>query len=49
MAKRRVYNGLIEWLKQTWWGMPDSAELMPLIKFFPSGNSIEFKNTDRTR
>jgi len=27
-----VYERLIDWWKQTWWGMPDTDEVLPLLK-----------------
>jgi hypothetical protein len=32
VSDEKVYEHLTEWLKQTWWGLPDADELMPLIK-----------------
>ncbi len=32
MGKEEIYRGLIDWLNQSWWGLPESAELIPLIK-----------------
>ena len=31
MAEQKVYRCFINWLKETWWGLPESNELMPLI------------------
>ncbi|UCD56774.1 MAG: 4Fe-4S binding protein [Candidatus Hydrogenedentota bacterium] len=31
MSDREVYQKFIEWLGSTWWGLPESDELMPLI------------------
>ena len=27
-----VYRGLIDWLKKTWYGLPETDELLPLMK-----------------
>ena len=27
-----IYHRLIDWWKQTWWGMPETDELLPLLK-----------------
>jgi formate hydrogenlyase subunit 6/NADH:ubiquinone oxidoreductase subunit I len=31
MSEKEIYRRFINWLKQTWWGLPESDELMPLI------------------
>jgi len=31
MSEKEIYRRFISWLKQTWWGLPESNELMPLI------------------
>ncbi len=31
MSDQQIYRSLIDWLKQTWWGMPEADELMPLM------------------
>jgi NAD-dependent dihydropyrimidine dehydrogenase PreA subunit len=31
MSEQEVYQRLMDWLKQTWWGLPEADELMPLI------------------
>jgi ferredoxin len=31
MSQREVYKRFIDWLKQTWWGLPEADELMPLV------------------
>ena len=32
MSEQKIYDGLLNWLKLGWYGMPESEELMPLIK-----------------
>ena len=32
MSEKEIYRHFIDWLKQTWWGLPESDELVPLIK-----------------
>ena len=32
MAEQEVYQKFINWLRKTWWGLPDSEQLLPLIK-----------------
>jgi hypothetical protein len=32
MAEQEIYRKFIDWLGQTWWGLPDSDHLFPLIK-----------------
>ena len=31
MSEQEVYRRFINWLNQTWWGLPEADELMPLI------------------
>ncbi len=31
MAEQEIYQRLMDWLKQTWWGLPEADELVPLI------------------
>lgn len=31
-AQEEIYQRFMDWLRQTWWGLPDSDYLMPLIK-----------------
>ena len=31
MSEKEVYRRFINWLNQTWWGLPEADELMPLI------------------
>ncbi|MFC1835715.1 ATP-binding protein [Thermodesulfobacteriota bacterium] len=31
MSDKEIYTKFIEWLNQTWWELPDSEELMPMI------------------
>ena len=30
MAEQEIYEHFINWLKQSWWGLPEADELMPL-------------------
>ncbi len=32
MTEEEIYRRFIDWLNKTWWGVPESPELMPLIK-----------------
>jgi formate hydrogenlyase subunit 6/NADH:ubiquinone oxidoreductase subunit I len=32
MSAEQVYRDLIAWLNKTWWGLPDSPELLPLMR-----------------
>lgn len=32
MSEHDIYEGLIEWLRQSWWGLPEAEELRPLIR-----------------
>jgi ferredoxin len=32
MTEQEIYQNFIFWLGKTWWGLPDSNQLMPLIK-----------------
>jgi ferredoxin len=32
MTEEEIYRTFVEWLGSTWWGLPDSDELIPLIK-----------------
>jgi len=32
MSEQEIYKRFMEWLKQTWYGLPEAAELDPLIK-----------------
>ena len=29
--EKRIYGSFIEWMKNTWYGVPDSEEVEPLI------------------
>ncbi len=31
MSEREIYARFIDWLRQTWWGLPTADELMPMI------------------
>jgi hypothetical protein len=32
MSELEIYQKFIAWLGKTWWGLPDSTHLMPLIQ-----------------
>jgi NAD-dependent dihydropyrimidine dehydrogenase PreA subunit len=32
MSEQEIYEGLVNWLKQSWAGLPEADELLPLIK-----------------
>jgi electron transport complex protein RnfB len=32
VSQEEIYSRFINWLRQTWWGLPEGDELMPLIK-----------------
>jgi len=32
VSQGEVYSRFVDWLRQTWWGLPEGDELMPLIK-----------------
>jgi hypothetical protein len=32
MSELEIYQNFISWLGKTWWGLPQSDHLMPLIK-----------------
>ncbi len=31
MSEQEIYERFMDWLKQTWWGLPEADELVPLI------------------
>jgi len=31
MPEQEIYQRFMDWLKQTWWGLPESDYLLPLI------------------
>ncbi|NVM25534.1 MAG: 4Fe-4S binding protein [Desulfobacterales bacterium] len=31
MSEKEIYGRFIDWMNQTWWGLPEADELMPLI------------------
>jgi hypothetical protein len=31
VPEQEIYERLIDWLKQSWWDLPEAAELMPLM------------------
>lgn len=34
MAHEETYGNLVQWLRKTWWGLPDSTHLMPSVMAF---------------
>jgi hypothetical protein len=42
MSELEIYQKFIAWLGKTWWGLPDSAHLMPLIQSRYSVEEAEF-------
>jgi len=32
MTEQEIYEGFIEWLRRSWWGLPEADELVPLIR-----------------
>ena len=32
IAEREIYHHFVDWLRQTWWGLPESDYLLPLIR-----------------
>jgi len=32
MSEQEIYQGFIDWLKQTWYGLPEADDLVPLIQ-----------------
>ena len=41
MSDREIYEKFIEWLRKTWWGLPESEHLMPTIQTFYSPQEAE--------
>lgn len=42
MSEQEIYEKFIEWLGKTWWGLPPSDQLMPLIQTRYSLEEAEF-------
>ena len=42
MSEADVYRKFIDWLGKTWWELPDSAYLLPLIKARYTAQEAEF-------
>jgi ferredoxin len=42
MTEQEIYQDFIAWLGKTWWGLPDSDQLMPLIKARYSAEEAAF-------
>jgi formate hydrogenlyase subunit 6/NADH:ubiquinone oxidoreductase subunit I len=41
MSEEEIYERFIEWLRKTWWGLPDSEHLLPSIRSFYSPEEAE--------
>jgi len=42
MPEQEIYQKFIDWLGKTWWGLPDSEQLLPLIKARYTAEEAEF-------
>ena len=42
MSEQKIYQNFISWLSKTWWGLPESERLMPLIKARYTVEEAEF-------
>ena len=42
MSEQETYEKFIEWLGRTWWGLPESDQLMPIIKARYTVKEAEF-------
>jgi NAD-dependent dihydropyrimidine dehydrogenase PreA subunit len=42
MSEQEIYEKFIEWLGKTWWGLPESDQLMPIIKARYTVEEAEF-------
>ena len=42
MPEEAIYRNFIEWLGKTWWELPDSEHLLPLIKSRYTTEEAEF-------
>ncbi len=42
MSDEVIYQKFISWLGKTWWGLPDSAHLLPLIQSRYSVEEAQF-------
>ena len=42
MSEQEIYRKFIDWLGKTWWGLPDSERLLPLIKARYTPEEAEF-------
>ena len=42
MSEAAVYQKFIEWLGKTWWGLPESDQLLPMIKARYTREDAEF-------
>ncbi len=32
MSQKEIYEEFVDWLGKTWWELPESEQLMPIIK-----------------
>ena len=42
MSEQEIYEKFIDWLGKTWWGLPDSDRLMPIMKSRYTVEEAEF-------
>jgi NAD-dependent dihydropyrimidine dehydrogenase PreA subunit len=42
MSEREIYEKFVKWLGKTWWGLPESDQLMPIIKARYTVEEAEF-------
>ena len=42
MSEQEIYEKFIAWLGKTWWGLPDSDQLMPIIQARYTVEEAEF-------
>jgi hypothetical protein len=42
MSEQETYEKFIDWLGRTWWGLPDSDQLMPIMKARYTVEEAEF-------
>jgi len=42
MPEESIYRDFIDWLGKTWWGLPESDQLLPLIKARYTPEEAEF-------
>lgn len=42
MPEEAIFRNFIDWLGKTWWGLPESDQLLPLIKARYTPEEAEF-------